>query len=331
MSVAATLSMSRGRLASRTGAAWMIFALLAVTPAVVTLAGDPYLTLTFSRILIFAIAAISLDLVMGYGGLVTLGHAANIGFGAYAVAVLSRHGITDLGLQMLGAIVLAGGFAAVTGAIALRTRAVYFIMITLAFGQMAYFFFVSLSAYGGDDGVALSGRSTIFGSALLESDVVFYYVALALLGLVYLFSLRLVSSRFGRVLTGTREDRLRMQAIGFRPFGYQLLGFAIASCIAAIAGVLLANQTEFVSPAYMSWHRSGELLVMVVLGGMGTLLGGVAGAIVVLLLEEGLSTFSSHWLLGLGVVLLAVVLFSPSGLAGLAQRLVGRGEREGRP
>lgn len=331
MSVSATLSMSRGRLASRTGAAWMIFALLAVTPAVVTLAGDPYLTLTFSRILIFAIAAISLDLVMGYGGLVTLGHAANIGFGAYAVAVLSRHGITDLGLQMLGAIVLAGGFAAVTGAIALRTRAVYFIMITLAFGQMAYFFFVSLSAYGGDDGVALSGRSTIFGSALLESDVVFYYVALALLGLVYLFSLRLVSSRFGRVLTGTREDRLRMQAIGFRPFGYQLLGFVIASCIAAIAGVLLANQTEFVSPAYMSWHRSGELLVMVVLGGMGTLLGGVAGAIVVLLLEEGLSTFSSHWLLGLGVVLLAVVLFSPSGLAGLAQRLVGRGEREGRP
>lgn len=312
------------RLASRMTAAWAIFVLLASLPIIAGLAGDPYLTLTFSRILIFAIAAISLDLIMGYGGLVTLGHAANVGLGAYAVAILSRHGITDIGIHMLAAIGLTAAFAAVTGAIALRTRAVYFIMLTLAFGQMAYFFFVSLSAYGGDDGLSLRGRSTLFGTDLLQNDYVFFYFTLTILLLLYLLSLRMVSSRFGRVLSGAREDTVRIQAIGFRPFGFQLIAFIIASCMAAIAGVLLANQAEFVSPAYMSWHRSGELIVMVVLGGMGTMLGGVAGAFVVLMLEEWLSLFSNHWRMGLGAVLIAVVLFSPGGIGGLAERIMGR-------
>lgn len=309
----------------RSIAAMAIFAVLAALPVIASLAGDPYLALTYSRILIFAMAAISLDLLMGYGGLVTLGHAANIGLGAYAVAILSRHGITDIGLQMLAAIGATIVFATLTGAIALRTRSVYFIMITLAFGQMAYFFFVSLSAYGGDDGVSLRGRSTLFGTTILQNDFVFFYFCFGLLLLTYVLSLRLVASRFGRVISGAREDVLRIQAIGFRPYGYQLITFVIASCLAAVSGVLLANQAEFVSPAFMSWHRSGELLVMVVLGGMGTLLGGVAGAFVVLMLEEWLSLFSNHWRMGLGIVLIAVVLFSPGGIGGLAERLIGRG------
>jgi branched-chain amino acid transport system permease protein len=288
------------------------------------LTDDPYLTLAFTRILVFAIAALSLDLILGYGALVSFGHVAYVGFGAYAVAILSRNGITDILVQTATALTVAALFALVTGAIALRTRGIYFIMITLAFGQMAYFFFVSLSAYGGDDGVSLRGRSTVLGSDVLSSNTVMFYVTLAVLVGLYVLALAITRSRFGRVLEGTREDALRMQAIGFQPFRYQLTAFVIAGCMASIAGVLLANQAEFVSPAYMSWHRSGELLVMVILGGIGTLLGGVIGAVVVLLLEEWLSIFTTHWRMGLGLVLIAVVLFSPKGIGGLVERLMGR-------
>jgi branched-chain amino acid transport system permease protein len=159
---------------------------------------------------------------------------------------------------------------------------------------------------------------------VLSSNTVMFYVTLAVLVGLYVLALAITRSRFGRVLEGTREDALRMQAIGFQPFRYQLTAFVIAGCMASVAGVLLANQAEFVSPAYMSWHRSGELLVMVILGGIGTLLGGVIGAVVVLLLEEWLSIFTTHWRMGLGLVLIAVVLFSPKGIGGLVERLMGR-------
>lgn len=315
----------RPRLLSRGGAAVTIFALMALVPVVAQVTNDPFLTVAFTRILVFAIAALSLDLILGYGALVSFGHAAYVGFGAYAVAILSRHGITDIFVHLATGIGVAVVFAAVTGAIALRTRGVYFIMITLAFGQMAYFFFTSLSAYGGDDGMSLRGRSTVLGTDPLASNTVLFYVTLAALVGLYLLASAIVASRFGRVLGGTREDALRMQAIGFRPFRYQLAAFVIAGAMAAVAGVLLANQAEFVSPAYMSWHRSGELIVMVILGGIGTLLGGVVGAVVVLLLEEWLSVFTTHWRMGLGLVLILVVLFSPKGIGGLVERLLGRG------
>jgi branched-chain amino acid transport system permease protein len=315
---------ARPRLMGRTAAATAIFVLMAMVPWVSHLTDDPYLTLAFTRILVFAIAALSLDLILGYGALVSFGHAAYVGFGAYAVAILSRNGITDILVQTATTLTVAALFALVTGAIALRTRGIYFIMITLAFGQMAYFFFVSLSAYGGDDGVSLRGRSTVLGSDVLSSNTVMFYVTLAVLVGLYVLALAITRSRFGRVLEGTREDALRMQAIGFQPFRYQLTAFVIAGCMASVAGVLLANQAEFVSPAYMSWHRSGELLVMVILGGIGTLLGGVIGAVVVLLLEEWLSIFTTHWRMGLGLVLILVVLFSPKGIGGLVERLMGR-------
>ena len=201
-------------------------------------------------------AALALDLILGYGGMVSFGHAAYLGIGAYAVAILSRAGITDLGAHLGVAVVAGALFALVTGAISLRTRGIYFIMITLAFAQMAYFFFVSLSAYGGDDGVTLTARSTVLGHDWLADDRVLYYAALAMLAGLYLLCVAITGSRFGRVLTGARENPLRMQAVGFTPFRFQLTAFVISGAMTAIAGVILANQASFVSPSYMNWHLS---------------------------------------------------------------------------
>ncbi|WP_118133463.1 branched-chain amino acid ABC transporter permease [Oceanicella sp. SM1341] len=304
-------------------AAALLFVLFALLPFLATALDDHFIVITATRVMVFAIAALSLDLILGYGALVSFGHAAYLGIGAYTVAVLSSNGVSDLGLQMLGAVLASAAFAAVTGAISLRTKGVYFIMITLAFGQMAFFFFVSLSSYGGDDGFTLQARSTLAGMALLEDDRVFFYVTLAALVLLFLFANALIGSRFGRVLTGTRENPLRMQAVGFTPFRYQLTAYVISGCMAGIAGVLLANQTEFVSPAFMTWHRSGELIVMVILGGIGTLVGGILGAAAFLMLEEWLAIFSEHWKLGMGALLILVVLFTRGGLTGLLRRFLG--------
>lgn len=304
-------------------AAWLIFGGFAALPLIAAMTGDPYLVVVATRILAFAMAALALDLILGYGGMVSFGHAAYLGIGAYAVAILSRAGITDLGAH-LGAAVVAGAlFALVTGAISLRTRGIYFIMITLAFAQMAYFFFVSLSAYGGDDGVTLAARSTVLGQDWLRDDRVLYYAALAMLLGLYLLCVAITGSRFGRVLTGARENPLRMQAVGFTPFRFQLTAFVISGAITAIAGVILANQASFVSPSYMNWHRSGELVVMVVLGGIGNLLGAIAGATLALLLEEWLALFTDHWRLIFGALLILVVLYSRDGLTGLFK---GRGK-----
>ncbi|RJL06163.1 branched-chain amino acid ABC transporter permease [Paracoccus aestuarii] len=304
-------------------AAWLIFGGFAALPLIAAMTGDPYLVVVATRILAFAMAALALDLILGYGGMVSFGHAAYLGIGAYAVAILSRAGITDLGAH-LGAAVVAGAlFALVTGAISLRTRGIYFIMITLAFAQMAYFFFVSLSAYGGDDGVTLAARSTVLGQDWLHDDRVLYYAALAMLVGLYLLCVAITGSRFGRVLTGARENPLRMQAVGFTPFRFQLTAFVISGAITAIAGVILANQASFVSPSYMNWHRSGELVVMVVLGGIGNLLGAIAGATLALLLEEWLALFTDHWRLIFGALLILVVLYSRDGLTGLFK---GRGK-----
>lgn len=298
-------------------AAWLIFGGFAALPLIAALTGDPYLVVVATRILAFAMAALALDLILGYGGMVSFGHAAYLGIGAYAVAILSRAGITDLGAHLGAAVVAGSVFALVTGAISLRTRGIYFIMITLAFAQMAYFFFVSLSAYGGDDGVTLAARSTVLGQDWLRDDRALYYAALAMLVGLYLLCVAITGSRFGRVLTGARENPVRMQAVGFTPFRFQLTAFVISGAMTAIAGVILANQASYVSPAYMNWHRSGELVVMVVLGGIGNLLGAIAGATLALLLEEWLALFTEHWRLIFGALLILVVLFSRDGLTGL--------------
>ncbi|MFG6080157.1 branched-chain amino acid ABC transporter permease [Paracoccus litorisediminis] len=307
----------------RLRAALAIFALLALVPPLAHWIGQPFLIVIATRMVVFAIAALSLDLILGYGAMVSFGHAAYLGIGAYAVAVLSRAGVTDLTLHLLAAIGAAGIFALVTGAISLRTRGVYFIMITLAFGQMAYFFFVSFSALGGDDGTALAARSTVLGQDWLRSEPGLFYATLGLLVLIFAGLYRLTLSRFGRVLSGTRESALRMQAVGFRPFPYQLTAYVISGCLCAVAGVMLANQSAYVSPSYMSWHRSGELIVMLVLGGIGSLTGAIAGALATVALEEGLAKYSEHWRLGFGLILVLVALAAPGGIAGLIRRLKG--------
>lgn len=305
---------------TRAWAATLLFAAFAALPLIAAALDDAYLIVIATRILAYAIAALALDLILGYGGMVSFGHAAYLGIGAYSVAILSRAGITDLSLHILGATAGAAIFALITGAISLRTKGIYFIMITLAFAQMAYFFFVSLSAYGGDDGVTLSTRSTLFGQPVLEDDTALYYTAFAILLGLYLTAVAVTRSRFGRVLTGARENPVRMQAIGFSPFRYQLTAFVISGCMTAIAGVMLANQASFVSPAYMDWHRSGELVVMVVFGGIGNLLGAVAGATIALLLEEWLAVLTEHWPLLFGLILVLVVLYSRDGLTGFFRR-----------
>lgn len=308
----------------RTWIALLMFVVAGLLPVIATLLDDPYLVVISTRILAFAIAAMALDLILGYGAMVSFGHAAYIGFGAYSVGILSSLGIQDLFVHMLVAILISSLFALVTGGISLRTQGIYFIMITLAFGQMAYFFFVSLSAFGGDDGMTLAERSTVLGTSSLENDQVLYYLALGLLIMLYLLCSRVVASRFGRVLYGTRENRVRMEAIGFKPFRYQLLAYVLSACITSLAGVILANQAEFISPSFMSWHVSGELIVMVVLGGIGNLVGAMGGAFAALLLEEFLSAFTEHWKLFFGIVLVLVVLYSPSGISGLLKRLAGK-------
>lgn len=295
----------------------VVFAALALVPFAAALGGGDFVLALVTRTMILAIAAMSLDLLIGCGAMISFGHAAYIGLGAYSAGILSSHGIDDAFVQLAAALASAGLFALATGAISLRTRGVYFIMITLAFGQMLYFLFTSLAAYGGDDGLSLASRSTVVGWRLLESDLALYYLVFAVLGGLYLALRALIASRFGRVLRGIRDNPVRMQAIGFSPYRYQLTAYVIAGLIAAVAGWLLANQSGFVSPAYVGWQRSGDLIFMVVLGGLGSLSGAIIGAAAFTLVAEFLSGLTEYWGMIFGPLLILVVLFARGGLAGL--------------
>ncbi len=295
-----------------------LFALFAAAPFFAAASGaEGYVLSLFNRVMIFAMAALSLDLILGYGALISFGHAAFIGIGAYTVGILASHGYDDALVQIPVALAVSALFALVTGAISLRTKGVYFIMITLAFGQMLYFLVTSLAAYGGDDGLTLAARSRLAGYEVLAGDVRLYWVTLACLAGVYLLCRSIVASRVGRVLRGTRENATRMEAIGFAPYRFQLAAYVIAGSLCGLAGALLANQSEFVSPAYMTWQRSGELIVMVVLGGLGTLHGAIIGAATFLLVEEALSGLTEHWKMIFGPLLILVVLFARGGILGL--------------
>jgi branched-chain amino acid transport system permease protein len=303
---------------------------LLVLPAAATVLKEPFYIGLFSRILIYALAAVSLNLILGYGGMASFGHAAFFGAGAYVIGILAFHlveespfmnwpfivtGTDNAFIAWPVAILVSAGLAAMIGAISLRTHGVYFIMITLAFAQMMYFFFVSLEKYGGDDGLSLLGRNR-FGNLDLSNDTTFYYICLALLiGFLFL-SHRLVNARFGMVIRGCKENEQRMRALGFPTYRYRLVCFVIAGAGAGLAGALIANQIEFVSPSFIHWTVSGEILVMVILGGMGTLLGPVFGAAALLLLEEFLSRYTEHWMIILGPILLFVILFARRGLYG---------------
>jgi branched-chain amino acid transport system permease protein len=300
--------------------AFALFFFFAIAPALAQLGAEGYLLSLVMRVMIFAIAAMSLDLILGYGALVSFGHAVFMGFGAYSVGILMSHRITDFFVQLAVALGVSALFALITGAISLRTKGVYFIMITLAFGQMAYFFMISLGAYGGDDGLTLRMQSQVFGQDLLGRGYTLYYVIFAAMVGVYFLLRMIVGSRFGRVLRGTKENPVRMEAIGFSPYRYQLAAYVIAGTICGLSGFLLANQTEFVAPAFMTWQRSGELIVMVVLGGMGTLHGAIIGAMAFILLEEALYRITEDWKLIFGPMLVLVALFARGGILGFFRR-----------
>ena len=309
-------------------------AIALLLPAVALGLDKPFFVTLASRMLIYGLAAVSLDLILGFGGMVSFGHAAFFGVGGYTVGILFAHGFDGsafLGIFPGGdnalivwplAMLVSGLLALVIGAVSLRTGGVYFIMITLAFAQMLYYFFVSLETYGGDDGLSMYGRSRLPGLDLSD-DATFYYVCLALLLVFLWLGRRLVASRFGMVIAGVRENERRMVALGFPVYRYKLACFAIAGAVAGLAGALAANQTEFVSPGLMHWTKSGEIMVMVIMGGMGTLVGPVFGAAVFLLLEEVLSKWTEHWMIVLGPLLILIVLFAKRGLYGW---LAGRGK-----
>lgn len=301
-----------------------VLAALLVLPAVAGALDADFYTGVASRILVFALAATSLNLILGFGGMVSFGHAAFVGVGAYTVGILMDAGIVSAWVAWPAAVAAGALFALVIGAISLRTQGVYFIMITLAFAQMLYYLAVSLKAWGGEDGLSLPSRSTVGLGLDLNDDRQFYYVVLALAALAFAGVQRLLNARFGHVLQALRENETRMGAIGFACYRHKLVAFTLAGGLAGLAGALLANQGSFVSPAMMQWSQSGMLMIMVILGGVGHLWGGVIGAAAFLLLEEVLSAHTIHWPFGLGAVLLAVVLLAPNGLASLAR---ARGSR----
>jgi branched-chain amino acid transport system permease protein len=298
----------------------LVAAGLLLLPLYSQLTGNIFVLTLFTRIVIFALAAASLNLIMGYGGMMSFGHAAYLGIGGYAVGILAHEGIGSGFIQWPVAILVSALFALAVGALSLRTRGVYFIMITLAFAQMAYYVASGLARYGGDDGLTIYKRSDFGGLLNLSGRVQFYYLCLAcLFGGVYLIW-RIVNSRFGMVVQGLRSNEARMQAIGFPANRYRLVCFVISGMMCGLAGALLANNTDFVSPASMYWTRSGDLMVMVILGGMGSLFGPVIGAIAYLLLEEFLSQITEYWAMILGPMLLLIVLFGRGGIMGMLGR-----------
>ena len=311
----------------------VLMLLLAAVPVYAAVTANTFLVTLFTRVIILGMAATSLNLILGYGGMVSFGHAVYLGIGGYAVGILAQEGASSGFLQWPVAILVSALFALLVGALSLRTRGVYFIMITLAFAQLVYYFGVGLDRYGADDGLTIRTRSQFAGLLNLSDRAQFYYLCLALLVVTIYLIARLVNSRFGMVIQGARSNDRRMRAIGFPTFRYRLTAFVIAGAVCGLAGALLANHTGFISPATMHWTRSGDLIVMVVLGGMGSSFGPLIGAVALLSLEEALPVLirvaasplfgdaalrmAEYWQIVLGPLFLLVVLFARGGIDGL--------------
>jgi len=298
-----------------------LLAALCAVPLIAKVFGFAFLMTLFTRIVILAIAAVSLNFILGYGGMISLGHAVYIGIGGYTVGILAYHGIHSAFVQWPLALLLCALFAFITGLLSLRTRGVYFLMITLAFAQMIYFLTVGLEKYGGDDGLTIHQRSTVGGLLNLSDKETFYYVCLACLVLCVILAWRMSLSHFGMVVRGSRSNDRRMQALGLPTYWYRLVAFVVAGVMCGLAGVLLANHTDFISPEMLSWTRSGDLIIMVVVGGVGTVLGPVIGTTAYLVLEQAMSGISEHWQIGFGLLLVLMSIFRRGGIAALLSGL----------
>jgi branched-chain amino acid transport system permease protein len=280
---------------------------------------DTYLLRLVTKMLILSVGAISVDILLGYAGLVSFGHAAFVGIGAYVAGVLTLQGYSSAFFVWPGAVAAAAAAGLVIGALSLRAIGIYFIMITLAFTQMVFYLLQSLRSLGGDDGFPVPARNTL-GPLNLGNHTTFYYVVLAVLALVTFGGLRVVGSRFGEVIKASRDNVSRLSAIGLPPYPYRLMCFVISAAIAGLCGALFANHTQYVTPASASWYVSGELLVMVILGSSGTIIGPILGAIVYITFEQILSDYTDHWMIILGPMLIARVLLVRDGLFGLLMR-----------
>ena len=296
----------------------LVIGTCALVPIIATLMDQPYYINLFARLMIWSIAAISLNLILGYGGMISFGHAVYLGIGAYVVGICAYYEIYSAYIQIPLALTVAFLVALIFGGISLRTRGVYFIMITMALTQMIYFLAISIEEFGSDDGLIIYTRSD-FGMDLLNMDNPmhrYYLIFAVMVGCLY-FTYRFVNSRFGYVIRGAKSNELRMEVIGYSTHRYRLVCFIIAGVMCALAGVLSANVEKFVSPDVMHWTRSGELIFMVVLGGMASLLGPMTGALIFWLLSEILSRITEHWHIIFGPFLVLVVLLSPRGIDGL--------------
>ncbi len=307
----------------------LLLMVLALAPFILEWINQPFYLDVLSRALILGIAAVSLNLILGYGGMVSLGHAAYIGIGAYSVGIPSYYDYYNGWLHIALALVVSACFALLTGAISLRTKGVYFIMITMAFSQMVYFTFLSLEEYGADDGLVIYSRSEFPEWISMESSTGLYYWIFILLLLTLFFIHRLVHAHFGRVILGSKFNEQRMQALGFDTYKYRLVCYVISAMICSLAGVLLGNFTSFISPDMIGWARSGELIFMVIIGGVGSLFGPLVGTIVFVLLEEILSAITIYWHLIFGTLLVALVLFGKGGIHGWLTHRDRKGSEHG--
>lgn len=309
---------------------WLCLVCLIVFPLVAPALNLDFYVSFVRRVLIFALAATSLNFILGYGGMVALGHAAFFGAGAYVAAILSTQGLQQAWLGWPIAMVVSAALALIVGVVSLRTRGVYFIMITLAFAQMVFYLFISLRQYGGEDGINLSAPLQLPGLNLADSTTSYYVVLAVVVGSLWLMN-RVIHARFGQALQGIRENEARMEALGYPVFKIKLLAFVLAGAVAGLAGALLANHNLFVSPSLMHWTASASLIIMVIVGGVGLRYGGVIGAVVMLWLEEVLRLYTDYWHMPLGLLLLAIVLFAPRGLAGAWTSFAARFSKQGGP
>jgi branched-chain amino acid transport system permease protein len=292
---------------------------LALLPVAAHAIGETFYITLVARILVFALAASGLNLLLGYGGLVSFGHALYVGLGAYTVGILAANGIANGWVQIAVLLPLCALVALITGAISLRTSGMAFIMITLAFSQMFYFLGVSLKQYGGDDGLQIIERSNL-APLSIQTNTGLYYLAYVLLVITMYLSWRLVHARLGRVLRAAKSNAPRLRVLGYEVFRYQIAIYILSGCICGMAGFLLANLTNFASPAYMAWTVSGELIVMVMLGGISTILGPLVGAILFVLLETVLASYTQHWMLFLGPIIVLIALWARRGVYGILAR-----------
>jgi branched-chain amino acid transport system permease protein len=297
----------------------LFLSLLGAVPIIANSVGEPFYITLAARIIVFALGASALNLLLGYGGLVSFGHALYVGLGAYVVGILASHGIGNGWIHLVLTLGLTGVTAWITGLICLRCTGIAFIMITLAFAQMFYFLGVSLKQYGGDDGMQVAARSD-FSPISIESNTALYYFAFAILIATLYFSWRFIHSRFGRVIRGAKSNPRRMRMLGFPILRYQVTVYVISGCLCGVTGLLLANLTRFMSPAYMYWTVSGDLVVMVMLGGISTIVGPVIGAAVYVLLETVVAGYTQHWMIVTGPIIVLIALLAKRGIYGFIPR-----------